>query len=141
MPYLIAQISRLQIKNGTDWSDDMMRVEKIELNKSKPAYSEISLSGMLTKESYNMLLNLFKLDEICEYKITTPDNSTFLFSGLLFDLSASADVMLERSQFLDGNMLIKIIGEVTAMSTDETKMSPIAKIFDMIKGLCPRRNK
>jgi len=70
---------------------------------------EISLTMNFTATTYEIMLDDFESDNLINYKIETPDRSTWTFSGYVTELSLSAST----GDKITSNVTIKISGPVT----------------------------
>lgn len=70
---------------------------------------EISLTMNFTSNTYEIMLEDFENDNLVNYKIETPDGSTWTFSGYVTEVSLSAST----GDKITSNVTIKISGPVT----------------------------
>jgi len=70
---------------------------------------EISLTMNFTATTYEIMLDDFESDNLINYKIETPDGSTWTFAGYVTELSLSAST----GDKITSNVTIKISGPVT----------------------------
>jgi len=119
LPYTpIAEITAI---DGPSVSRDTIDVTSLDSTGGYKEYvpgfrdsGEISLTMNFTATTYEIMLDDFESDNLINYKIETPDGSTWTFAGYITELSLSAST----GDKITSNVTIKISGPVTYTGPD-----------------------